>query len=82
MTPDSLPETLAGTVRNRSSDPENGSDQQKPATTPRRTIRISDEEWEAAKEVAGERNEDVSAVIRAALRRYVKRHQATRGKNA
>lgn len=51
--------------------------------TPRRTIRISPEEWQAAAEVAEARGENVSEVIRASLRRYVKRNQqATNGKSA
>ena len=43
--------------------------------TPQRSIRISDEEWLAAQAVAERRGEDVSAVIRTALRRYVRRNQ-------
>lgn len=41
--------------------------------TPRRTIRISDEMWAKAQAKAEERGEDLSAVLRAALERYVKR---------
>lgn len=41
--------------------------------TPRRTIRVSDELWNAAAAKAEERGEDVSTVIRKALERYVKR---------
>lgn len=41
--------------------------------TPQRTVRIPDELWAAAKAKAEGRGEDLSAVIRAALERYVKR---------
>jgi predicted DNA binding CopG/RHH family protein len=41
--------------------------------TPQRTVRISDELWSAAKAKAEERGDELSAVIRAALERYVKR---------
>lgn len=45
----------------------------RPATgqTPLRNIRISDHVWKAAKERAQERGETVTAVIDAALRRYI-----------
>ena len=41
------------------------------SNTPLRNIRIPDDEWEAAKRVAAERHETISAVIRRALREYV-----------
>jgi hypothetical protein len=41
--------------------------------TPRRTIRVPDALWLAAAEKAKERGEDLSAVLRKALERYVKR---------
>lgn len=41
--------------------------------TPRRTIRVPDALWEAAAEKAKEQGTDVSAVIRKALERFVKR---------
>jgi predicted transcriptional regulator len=41
--------------------------------TPRRTIRVSDDLWTRAQAKAEERGEELSAVIRAALERYVKR---------
>lgn len=39
--------------------------------TPIRAIRISDDLWEAARQVATERGETLSEVVREALRRYV-----------
>lgn len=42
--------------------------------TPLRSFRIPDELWEAAKSKAAARGEDLSTVVRAALRRYVKRN--------
>lgn len=42
--------------------------------TPIRTMRVSDELWEAAQVVAASRGESLSDVIRAALVRYVKRY--------
>jgi predicted transcriptional regulator len=42
--------------------------------TPRHAIRIPDDLWQAALAVARERDEDLNAVIRKALARYVKRH--------
>ena len=42
---------------------------------PGRLIRIPDELWQAAKQTAARRNESVSAVVRAALERYVARHK-------
>lgn len=41
--------------------------------TPRRTIRVPDALWNAAQVKAEEQGTDVSAVIRKALERYVKR---------
>lgn len=41
---------------------------------PVRSIRVSDELWEAAKRVAADRDEHVSGVIRRALERYVRAH--------
>lgn len=41
------------------------------AVTPSRNIRIPDDEWEAAKEAAAERHENISMVVRRALREYV-----------
>lgn len=43
-----------------------------PGTT-RRTVRVPDALWQAAQAKAQGRGEDLSAVIRAALERYVKR---------
>lgn len=40
--------------------------------TAQRTIRITDELWEAAQAVAEERGESVSDVIRSALEEYVR----------
>lgn len=42
--------------------------------TPNRTVRVSDELWEAAKRVASDRGESVADVIRQALERYVREH--------
>lgn len=39
--------------------------------TPRRTVRIDDELWEDAQLVAKQRDEDLSDIIRQALRRYI-----------
>ncbi len=41
--------------------------------TPRRSIRVPDELWDAAVAKAEERGETVSDVLRKALERYVKR---------
>lgn len=41
--------------------------------TPRRSIRVPDQLWQAAQAKAEERGEDLSAVLRAALEKYVKR---------
>lgn len=43
--------------------------------TARRSIRIPEELWQAAKRTADERGEDLASVVRAALARYVKRHE-------
>ena len=40
--------------------------------TPRRTVRVPDELWQAAIRVASDRNETVTDVINRALRRYVR----------
>ena len=40
--------------------------------TPNRTVRISDELWEAAKRKASDNDESVTDVIRRALERYVR----------
>ncbi|HET6911265.1 MAG TPA: CopG family transcriptional regulator [Mycobacteriales bacterium] len=40
--------------------------------TPRRTIRVPDDLWDAAAEKAAERGESLSGVLRKALERYVK----------
>ena len=37
---------------------------------PHRTVRVPDDEWEAAKAKAAEKGETLSEVIRRALRRY------------
>jgi predicted HicB family RNase H-like nuclease len=42
---------------------------------PRRSIRISDELWQAALATAAERKESVPDVVRRALERYVARHR-------
>jgi predicted transcriptional regulator len=42
---------------------------------PVRTFRIADSLWWRAHAVAEKRNESLSQVIRAALERYVKRHE-------
>ena len=39
---------------------------------PMRTVRVPDDEWQAAKERAAERGETVSDAIRRALRRYAR----------
>lgn len=44
--------------------------------TPLRSIRVPDELWNEARETAARRGESVTDVIRAALERYVKRHEA------
>jgi hypothetical protein len=47
--------------------------------TPRRTIRVPDSEWDAAKEAADANGDNLSEVIRASLKRYVARN-AKRGR--
>ena len=42
--------------------------------TPNRTIRVPDEVWEAARRVAQDRGETLTAVIVRALVRYVREH--------
>lgn len=42
---------------------------------PLRTLRVPDETWDAAKVIAKDRGETVTAVMREALERYVKRHK-------
>lgn len=42
---------------------------------PRRTIRISDDLWQAALATAADRGETVPEVVRRALARYIARHQ-------
>lgn len=42
---------------------------------PVRTFRIPDEEWRASAEVAKQRGETLSAVIRECLRRYREGHE-------
>lgn len=46
--------------------------------TQHRGIRISDELWRAAKEIAKRRGETVADVVRAALERYVAEHEQER----
>ncbi len=48
----------------------------RPATgqTPIRNVRIPDHVWDRAKEIASDRGETLTAVIEAALRRYIARH--------
>ena len=43
--------------------------------TPMRAIRVPDELWKAAQEIARERGETLSDVIRDGLTEYVKRHR-------
>lgn len=49
----------------------------RPATgkTPNRNIRIADDVWNPAKEIAEVEGTNITAVIKAALRRYVARHR-------
>lgn len=46
--------------------------------TPRRSIRVPDELWREAQELAQEQGLDLSAVIRADLARHVKKWRKTR----
>jgi predicted DNA-binding protein len=39
--------------------------------TPKRSIRIDDELWERATQLAAERDENLSAIIREALENYI-----------
>lgn len=41
--------------------------------TPRRTVRVADQLWQAAQDRADARNETVADVVRKALERYVGR---------
>ena len=43
--------------------------------TPQRTVRVPDDEWDAAKAAAERQGETVTDVIRRALRSYAKRHK-------
>lgn len=47
-----------------------------PPGTKLRNVRIADDLWKRAQEVADSRGETLSDVMRAALERYVKRHGA------
>lgn len=42
---------------------------------PLRAVRVPDETWKPAQDVAKARGESVSQVVRDALERYVKRHK-------
>lgn len=42
--------------------------------TPRRTVRVPDKTWEAAKSAAERRGDNLSEVIRQSLEQYVKRN--------
>jgi predicted DNA binding CopG/RHH family protein len=42
-----------------------------PRRTPARSVRVPDDEWEAATRTAAKRGEPLSEVIREALRQYV-----------
>jgi predicted transcriptional regulator len=46
-----------------------------PRGTTLRNVRVADDLWRRALAVAQGRNESLSEVIRAALERYVKRHE-------
>jgi len=45
--------------------------------TPRRTVRVPDELWQAAQRVAAARDESVTDVVNRALEAYVRRHAAS-----
>jgi hypothetical protein len=45
--------------------------------TPQRTIRVPDDTWLAAHIIADRLDDNVASVLRAALKRYVKRHRRT-----
>lgn len=47
----------------------------RPPGTRLRNVRVPDEEWDAAMEIARRRGETLSDVIRQALTRYVARHR-------
>lgn len=49
-------------------------DDEKPAPMRQRAIRVDDETWDDAMRIAAERGDNVSELVRAGLRRYVKRH--------
>lgn len=44
--------------------------------TPLRAVRIPDEVWESAKQIAEKRGETVTAVVVRSLRRYTRRYSA------
>lgn len=46
-----------------------------PRGTALRNVRVADDLWQRARAVAAKRDENLSDVIRAALERYVKRHE-------
>lgn len=48
--------------------------------TPRRTVRIPDKTWDAAKAAAERRGDNLSEVIRKSLERYVKRNASRNAK--
>jgi predicted transcriptional regulator len=48
-----------------------------PPGTTLRNVRVADDLWRRALAVARSRDESLSEVIRAALERYVKRHEVT-----
>lgn len=45
--------------------------------TPRRTVRVPDERWEAAKRVAADRDESLTEAINRMLERYIRDHPAS-----
>jgi predicted transcriptional regulator len=47
--------------------------------TPKRSIRIDDELWDRATEVAAKRDENLSAIIRKALENYINEQKANHG---
>jgi len=49
-----------------------------PRGTTLRNVRVADDLWQRARAVAAMRDESLSAVIRDALERYVKRHEVMR----
>ena len=46
--------------------------------TTHRTVRIEDGLWEAAKEAAAERGDNISAIIRKALEKYIQESRGLR----